>query len=1015
MTTMKRRIRDGIIIGVCSVVVVVIIILYSLFTSQHIFNESKEHLTEIYNQVNAMLSQNIENNRKLMHSWEQYIENSMEIMNDSSNPTAQTQRKAEFQAFMKEQKQNSSWGFTEFYFIADEEHGNVTDSDSPYQNSVRCKTADGEECTLLFRRSLKTLIEEDKGGVVGIREDSKDGETLLLYAIEVKQKNSFDGFHYSAIAVCYDANDMANALAVKAFENSGVLYIVLPDGNILLQDGNNGVSKTNYLDFLASSDVKLRNKSVENIRQDWEEQKSDTILMQAKIDGKNVEHYLNYMPIGFGDWMLLGAVPSSIVNSSMNWFRTITIIVMTGIFLLIATLVVSMLISASRQHAKEQALRIKAREGLLDLLTQNTNTMFLVFSPDDYKAEYVSANVENVLGLDLDEVRNDIRTTLDTILSEHVSITQDTLRNLPMNTTMEADLPVKNMKDNEKQYWFHCSLFHSISESTDKCILMFSDRTEDRRLRANLEEALEIAKNANKAKSNFLSNMSHDIRTPMNAIIGYTTLLAKDANNPDRVRDYTHKITSSGQHLLSLINDILDMSKIESGKTSLNIEEFSMPEFIEELYSMIIAQTNAKKQTFDAHTKGNIPEHVVGDKLRLNQIMLNILSNAVKYTQTGGSISLRVETMKQNVHNHAHLRFIVEDNGIGMSEEFVRTIFEPFSREATKETKGIQGTGLGMAITKNIVDLMGGVISVQSELGKGTTFTVELEMQIAQKLPEDHDFWKHHNVTRVLVIDDEEDVCMDIKELMADTGVEISYELSGEAAIETVDKAVKANENFNIILLDWKMPGMDGVETARQIRKKFGRDLPIMVLTSYSFEDIEEEAKDAGIDLFLSKPFFVSNFRRAVMQISNDGAAAEIEPQKQGISIDGLKILAAEDNEINAEILVELLEIEGVECEVVSNGQEALEKFTASAPDRYDMIFMDVQMPVMNGYEATRAIRASKHVNAKNIPIIAMTANAFDDDVRAALDSGMNAHLAKPIDMDKLKSVVVKIREEQNK
>ena len=361
MTTMKRRIRDGIIIGVCSVVVVVIIILYSLFTSQHIFNESKEHLTEIYNQVNAMLSQNIENNRKLMHSWEQYIENSMEIMNDSSNPTAQTQRKAEFQAFMKEQKQNSSWGFTEFYFIADEEHGNVTDSDSPYQNSVRCKTADGEECTLLFRRSLKTLIEEDKGGVVGIREDSKDGETLLLYAIEVKQKNSFDGFHYSAIAVCYDANDMANALAVKAFENSGVLYIVLPDGNILLQDGNNGVSKTNYLDFLASSDVKLRNKSVENIRQDWEEQKSDTILMQAKIDGKNVEHYLNYMPIGFGDWMLLGAVPSSIVNSSMNWFRTITIIVMTGIFLLIATLVVSMLISASRQHAKEQALRIKSR------------------------------------------------------------------------------------------------------------------------------------------------------------------------------------------------------------------------------------------------------------------------------------------------------------------------------------------------------------------------------------------------------------------------------------------------------------------------------------------------------------------------------------------------------------------------------------------------------------------------------------------------------------------------------
>lgn len=1012
MTTMKRRIRDGIIIGVCAVAVVIIIILYSLFTSQHIFNESKEHLTEIYDQVNATLSQSVENNRKLMHSWEQYIENSMEIIN-STDKEAGNQRKEEFQKFMLEQTQNSSWGFTDFYFIADEEHGSVTDADSPYQNSVSCKSFNGEECTLLFRRSLKTLLEEDKGGVVGIREDSKDGETLLLYAIEVAQKNSFEGFDYSAIAICYDADDMANALAIKAFENRGLLYIALPDGNVLLQYGDNGVAKTNYFDFLASSDVRLKNKSLEDVRQDWEKQNSDTVLMQVKIDGKSVEHYLCYMPIGFGDWMLLGAVPSSVVNSSMNWFRTVTIIVMSVIFLLIAAAVVGMLLSASRQRAKEQALQVKSREDLLDLLTKNSNTMFLVFSPDDYKAEYVSANVENVLGLKLEDVRNDIRITSQTILSEHAPMTAEALRSIPTDTTREADLLVKNAKDDEKQYWFHCSLYHSVVDSKDKCVIMFSDRTEDRRLRANLEEALEIAKNANKAKSNFLSNMSHDIRTPMNAIIGYATLLAKDAGNPERVRDYTHKITYSGQHLLSLINDILDMSKIESGKTSLNMEEFSLPEFIEELYSMMISQTNAKKQAFDAHTKGQIPEYVVGDKLRLNQIMLNILSNAVKYTQAGGAISLRVETMKQNVHNHAHLRFIVEDNGIGMSEEYVKTIFEPFSRETTKDTRGIQGTGLGMAITKNIVDLMGGVISVQSELGKGSTFTVELEMQIAQQMPEDNDFWKHHNVTRVLVVDDEEDVCMDIKELMADTGVNISYELSGEKAIEAVDRAVKTNENFNIILLDWKMPGMDGVETARRIRKKVGRDLPIMVLTSYSFDDIEEEAKDAGIDLFLSKPFFVSNFRRAVMQISSDGVSAEIEPEQKGISLNGLKILAAEDNEINAEILVELLEIEGVECEIACNGQEALEKFTASAPDRYDMIFMDVQMPVMNGYEATRAIRASKHVNAGSIPIIAMTANAFDDDVKAALDSGMNAHLAKPIDMDKLKSVVAKLREEK--
>ena len=346
-----------------------------------------------------------------------------------------------------------------------------------------------------------------------------------------------------------------------------------------------------------------------------------------------------------------------------------------------------------------------------------------------------------------------------------------------------------------------------------------------------------------------------------------------------------------------------------------------------------------------------------------------------------------------------------------MSPDFVKTIFEPFSREEKAATKKIQGTGLGMAITKNIVDLMGGVVTVDSEVGKGSTFTVELELAIAQSVPDDDDFWQKHNVTRVLVVDDEEDVCKDIKELMADTGVDIEYRLNGMDAVKAVTQSVKDKKDFHIVLLDWKMPEMDGLETARRIREKVGRDLPIMVLTSYSFEDIEEEAREAGIDMFLSKPFFVSNFRRAVMKIKNDGAEADIEPQNENVSIAGLKVLAAEDNEINAEILTELLEIEDVKCDIASDGKEALEKFENSKPGQYDMIFMDVQMPVMNGYEATRAIRACKHKDAKSIPIIAMTANAFDDDVKAALDAGMNAHLAKPIDMDKLKQIISKLSE----
>ena len=530
-------------------------------------------------------------------------------------------------------------------------------------------------------------------------------------------------------------------------------------------------------------------------------------------------------------------------------------------------------------------------------------------------------------------------------------------------------------------------------------------------MNVKLEQALDIAKSANEAKSNFLSNMSHDIRTPMNAIIGFSTLLAKNAEKPDTVREYVKKITYSSQHLLGLINDVLDMSKIESGKTALNVEEFSLPELLEALYSMVLPQTKAKKQNFDMHTKGEIPERILGDKLRLNQILLNLLSNAVKYTPAGGSIGLVIEEMEQNVHRHAHLRFVVKDNGLGMSEEFVQTIFQPFSREQTNAKKEIQGTGLGMAITKNIVDLMGGTISVESKQGVGSVFTVELELAVAEEMDDD-DFWQRHNITRVLVVDDEEDIFLNVKELMEGTGVDISYAVSGMRAIEMVNESRTENNNFNVILLDWKMPEMNGIETAKRIREIVGTEIPILVLTSYNFEEIEDEAKQAGIDFFLPKPFFMSNFRRAVEHVRGTRGSDETASASDtdAVSLNGLKVLAAEDNEINAEILTELLSDEGVVCDIAHNGREALEMFEKSEPGQYDIIFMDVQMPVMNGYEATRAIRACAHENAKTIPILAMTANAFDEDVKSALDSGMNAHMSKPIDIDKLKITVAKMQ-----
>ena len=998
----NKKVRDGIIIFLCVLAVILTAVLYSVFATNHIYNESKAHLTEIYYQAETGFSQRIELTRKMLKSWRQYIDDSI---NDINSGNAQT--RVEFNKFTEEQI--AQFDFSTCYFIGDE----IEDADKDdYRYKVQAKTItiDGEgnavsdNVTIRVRRSVDGLLVNDTCGVVGFYDGNDEGvPEFLMFAVDTTE-NTYEGFKYHAIGVSFNTGDIDALLDVKTFGQSGICYVTLADGQILAHSGGKSSVMGNYLEFLKSDECELTYKTAEEIESDWMAQRSGACLMVRS----DVEYYLTYMPVEFGDWMLLGIAPTETVNSSMSWFRTVTLIVMVAIFVVVGAVVATVIILNSRRKVAESLLEVKSRDRLLDLLSLDSTDIFVMFSPDTFEADYVSSNVEQVLGISQDELRGDVRKILAAAVDEYKPFTTEVLKSMPKGNTMEADARLQNVKTKEI-YWFKIELYHSVVNGKDNCVLVFSDRTEDKKMREQLEEALGLAKNANEAKSNFLSNMSHDIRTPMNAIIGYATLLAKDADDSERVRDYTHKIMYSGQHLLSLINDILDMSKIESGKTSLYIEQFSLPEFIEELYSMMVAQANAKKQSFEVHTKGKIPEHVLGDKMRLNQILLNIISNAVKYTPAGGKISLNVEMLQQNVHNHAHLKFTIQDNGIGMSEQFVKSIFEPFSRETTAVTKTIQGTGLGMAITKNIVDLMGGVITVDSSLGKGSTFTVELELAMAEVEPDDIDFWAHHNVSRVLVVDDDEDVCKDIQELMADTGVEVDYRLNGRDAVKAVEQSVANKQEYNIVVIDWKMPDMDGLETARRLRKKVGRELPIMVLTSFSFEDIEGDAKEAGVDLLLSKPFFVSNFRRAVMQINANGTGAETAPVADDISIEGLTVLAAEDNEINVEILTELLDIEGVKCDIAYNGKEALEMFAASPPDKYDIIFMDVQMPIMDGHEAARAIRACSHDRAKTIPIIAMTANAFDDDVKAALESGMNAHLAKPIDMAKLKQLVVKL------
>ncbi len=526
--------------------------------------------------------------------------------------------------------------------------------------------------------------------------------------------------------------------------------------------------------------------------------------------------------------------------------------------------------------------------------------------------------------------------------------------------------------------------------------------------KAILTDALHMAQAASEAKTSFLSSVSHDIRTPMNAIIGFLALMQDEVDNPDMVRQYIQRIDAASKHLLGLINDVLDMNKIESGSTTLNMAELNLAEVIEEINTIIRPQAKAKNQTFDIFASHLNFEHLLGDKMRINQILINLLSNAVKYTPENGSIEMRVEELSQVVDNYSRIRFTVSDNGLGMSEDYLKVIFDPFTREETKVSHEIQGTGLGMAITKNLVELMGGTISVESRLGEGSTFTVELELHIQEK-DDDPGFWNEHKVSRMIVTDDDEEVCCSIVKAMSQVGVATDYATDGETAVRIMREHREAGCPYDLILLDWKMPTLDGLETARLIRKNYSDRIPILLFTAYDWSEIEAEATEIGIDHFLPKPFFMSTFKTAVRRMMDGHRKNEMGDQSDVVR--NKHILVVDDVEINRIILVEILSGLGAVCDEAGNGREALEAFEKSQPGDYDLILMDVQMPVMDGYAASKAIRNSSHPEAQTMPIIAITANAFVDDVRDAIDSGMDAHIAKPIQIDKLKSTIQQVLE----
>ena len=520
-----------------------------------------------------------------------------------------------------------------------------------------------------------------------------------------------------------------------------------------------------------------------------------------------------------------------------------------------------------------------------------------------------------------------------------------------------------------------------------------------------LKDAYRAAENASRAKTEFLSNMSHDIRTPMNAIVGLTAIAGANIESQDRVVECLGKITKSSRHLLGLINEVLDMARIESGRISLAEEDFSLPELVDNLLTITKPAIDEHHHQLEAHVEHIEHEAVCGDSLRIQQVFVNLMSNAVKYTPDGGNITLTIKEKPNGFSELGCYEFSIEDNGIGMTPEFQKIMFEPFSRADDHRTTKVQGTGLGMAIARNIVNLMNGDIQVESAPNKGTKITVTVYLKLQENEKEQE---KELLDLPVLVVDDDKTCCESTVATLQEIGIAGEWVLTGKEAVERCYARHETNSDYFAVILDWKMPEMDGIATARKIRERVGEDVTIIILTSFDFSEIEEEARAAGVNAFMAKPLFRSRLTATLRQFTSGKKEENARNYLEDFAKEnyaGKRILLVEDNELNREIATEIIGMTGVTIDSAENGKIAIEKVMEAPEKWYDLIFMDIQMPIMNGYEATAAIRALAGSRGK-VPIIAMTANAFAEDVQLAKNTGMNEHIAKPLDLNKLNDVL---------
>ena len=832
----KNRILAVIAVLLLGIGILTSFVVFTDFMEQTIYEESTAHLTEIYHQANQTLYNKVSFNWGVMRMWTPYLERSQ---SDADVCSFLAQAKEEYQ-------------FTDFFFVS---------RDGSYI------TLDGEQGYLDLGRTLSQLILEQQPIVAN--SVVPDKPEIMVFAVPTA-KGSYQGFAYEAIAVTYNNKDLVDSLKISAFEGHGSTFAVLPDGRVVLDSSSADMRGVHNILAMLKNSAGFTEEQIDALQKAFAAGKSGNL--EFFIHG--IGYYMVYGSASFQNWTILGIAPKSVVNANMNRLQYTTMAVMSSIVGMLAVTALLLVVQSNRQKLRKKDQQLLAREELFSSLSRNVDDVFLMIDTGTGKVEYISPNVRRILGISPEAVQEDFH-VLCSAEGDNCRSPLDDLMQMEQGTQQEWDREFIHQETGEPHY-IHVTGFINEVQGAKKCIVDLSDRTGEHQTTLAVEAALEIAEKASQAKTDFLSNMSHDIRTPMNAIVGLTTLMENELDQPEKLAEHLHKLESSGQLLLGIINNILDMSRIESGKTTLSVEPMHLSQQLDQLSTMIRAQASEKAQTFTISTHLR-HENLLADPTRLNQVLMNILSNAVKYTPCGGHIRFEVEELPRNEH-YAKYSFVVQDDGIGMSEAYQKTLFDPFTREERSGTNRVQGTGLGMAITKNIVDLMGGSISVESATGKGTRFEVVLEFPI-------------------------------------------------DTEADAVPEA----------------------------------------------QALPEEPED-------------------------------ISP------LCGMNFLCAEDNAINAEILELLLESKGAHCKIYPNGQELVDAFVRVKPGEYDMILMDVQMPVMDGLEATRRIRSGENPLGRIIPILAMTANAFLEDMQKSKEAGMDEHLSKPVDIDALEQTVKRFR-----